>query len=820
MKYYFSLIFVFLFFAVSLNAQTVNSNYMDGMLYFQLEASYPMEQVHVGENDVVDRNDFPFLDTLFQKYGVNKVVRPFYLFGNEKLLRVMEVHFDKMELADEFVSELSAFEQIAYAEKVPLHRLMSTPNDPYYGIVNNRNWKWHLDMIKADSAWTLQSGKSYIKVAVVDGFVWGDHPDLQMDSANLCTVSYNTSSGGYTYSVGSASPPSSVTQNSSETAYSASHGTHCAGLVGAKNNNNIGIASIGSGVTVMGVAATSARYLQYVLYGMQGVQWAAQNGARVITMSFGGSSPSNTQELLMQTCYDAGIVLLASAGNEGDEDNNIIYPAGYNTVISVASVDGDGRLSYFSQWGVGRADIASPGGFIAYNNGSATYPNILSTTYNLSYVMRYFGFSGTYYDGMQGTSMACPLAAGVVGLMLSKDSSLTPDAVKKRLQMTATPLNSNSEHTIDGYGYINAYAAMLYKYALFTEQSKYFSKDSNWSDSVYVSTSESWTLTEIPSWLKVNKTSGDSGITMLVMTTLSENTGAVRTGKITISTANAGSATMAVTQANYPFILNITPKEIVFESGRQQRDTICVSSTVEWTYDNPTTWLASDTLSITDDSTIIVLVTRSTNTWGRNRSAYIVFTAKGMPNDTVYVMQKMADYISLSSAVKNIGAYEGDTVSVTVYSNVNWTISGDSGSTWLKPNITAGKDTMQVLFTVLESNTTADSKTASFNITNGSINKSVTIKQPSCLGVEEIEQSEVPAMSIYPNPASSQVQISFTEMITEIQVTDLLGKIVCQKEVSGNETVLDVSSFPQGIYLVRGSKDSQTVAVSKFVKKN
>ena len=223
MKRVISLVFLLVFF-YSAYSQTVNRSYMDGVLYFQLSPAYPWEQVHVGENDLVDRNDFPFLQTLFEKYGVNCVVRPFHLFGNEELLRVMEVHFDSIGKIDAFVDELSGFEQISYAEKVPLMRPMYKPNDPYYGIVSNRNWKWHLDLIKADSAWEIQRGKPNIKVAVVDGFVWGAHPDLQIDSSNLCSVSYSYG-GGYSYSVGSATPPSSIGQYSNETAYNASHGT-------------------------------------------------------------------------------------------------------------------------------------------------------------------------------------------------------------------------------------------------------------------------------------------------------------------------------------------------------------------------------------------------------------------------------------------------------------------------------------------------------------------------------------------------------------------------------------------------------------------
>ncbi len=799
-----------------LRAQTIDKNYIDGHIYFQLESSYPWEQIHVGDNDVVDRNDFPFLSELFQRYGVKAVLRPFHLFGNEQLLRIMEVHFDQMERADEFVAELNAMEQISFAEKVPLMRIMYRPNDPYYGTVNGRNWKWHLDMIKADSAWNIQKGMPYIKVAVVDNFVWGDHPDLQLDSANLCSVSYSYGSG-YSYTVGSANPPSSISQSSTEDAYGASHGTHCAGLVGAINDNNVGVASIGGGVTVMGVSSTNAKYSEYILYGMQGVQWAAEHGANVISMSFGGT-PSSAQQLLMQTCYDAGIVLLASAGNEGDEGNDIIYPAGYSTVISVASVDGDGRLSYFSQWGTGRADIASPGGFIAYSSSSGpTYPNILSTTYNPAYLLYYMGFKGTYYDGMQGTSMACPLAAGVVGLLLSADSTLTPAEVKERLQMTAIPLNSSSEHTIDGYGYINAYAALMLKYVTVSSQEIFFPKTKDCIDSVMVSASESWVLTGLPSWLSVSKTSGDSGRTKLYFTTLSDNDGnSVRTANIYLTgIGDAGTVELLVSQTNYDFIRRISPKNIGLGSDKQQRDTIGVFATVEWSLENAATWLTAEVQQVTADSSRVVLVTRSSNSWGKNRTAHLIFSSKGMTDDTVFVTQKMANFISMSAVTKTIGAYEGDTVSASIYSNVHWTISSND-TDWVQASVNGGSDTVQVVFTALQSNTTGSTRSATFQITDGSITKSITIRQPSCVGVKEREQTS--AVNIYPNPAHHQLQVRFKEDVTELQVTDLLGKQIYHENVSGNEFTIDVGVYPPGIYFIRGSRNARTVAVGKFVK--
>ena len=183
--------------------------YQDGVLYFRLTSDFPMNTLRFDDNDVLRTSELPMLSGVFEKYGVNLLLRPFHLFGNEELMHTLEVRFDRMEAIDSFLLELQGFECVALAEKVPFMRLMGSMNDPYYGTVSGRNWKWHLDMINADSAWMIQTGKPYIKVAVVDNFIWEGHPDLQIDSANLCTVSYSRIDG-YQYKVGTASPPSTI----------------------------------------------------------------------------------------------------------------------------------------------------------------------------------------------------------------------------------------------------------------------------------------------------------------------------------------------------------------------------------------------------------------------------------------------------------------------------------------------------------------------------------------------------------------------------------------------------------------------------------
>ena len=455
---------------LGLRAQTLDPNYVDGHLYFKFVDSYDF-QFRVNEDTRIEPQEMKQYSSLFAQYGVTLITRPLYAFNDPVTERIIRLEFTNYRKIDEFIAALEALPEVEYAERVPLPHILVNYNDPY----SSGSWgsagpyQWNLTMINAQGAWDAQVASSSIKVAVVDNAVWGSHPDLQISSSNLC--SYGS---GYAQT-GNANPPTSVSQtetcssnyfyygNGSCESYDWSHGTHCAGMVAAKNNNGVGISSIGggdgtsgSGLTLMGVrAANNSGYLYYT---SNGVTWAANNGAKVISMSFGGSSSSQSEQRSYTNLYNNGIILVAAAGNEGDGDNYKSYPACYTGVISVASVDYNGKLSYFSQYGTGKADIAAPGGF--YNTSRTN--NILSTTYCKSQYDRIIlgtALTGQYYDGMQGTSMACPTVAGLCGLMLSAYPQMTPDQAQTCLQSNAHALTTGS-NTIDGNGYIDAAASV------------------------------------------------------------------------------------------------------------------------------------------------------------------------------------------------------------------------------------------------------------------------------------------------------------------------------------------------------------------------
>ncbi len=552
---------------VGLRAQTWDPDYIDGHLYFKFVDSYDF-QIRVEDDTRIEPSEMKQYANLFAEYGVTLITRPLYAFNDPVTERIIRLEFTQYKRIDQFIAALEALPEVEYAERVPLPKLFVTYNDPLYSSTWGTSYgayQWNLTMINAEAAWAAQVASSNIKVAVVDGAVWGGHPDLGIASSNMCSFASGTAS------VGNSAPPTSVSQsttcsynnfyNNNCPAYDWSHGTHCAGLVAAKNNNGVGISSIGggdgtsgSGLTLIGVRAADNNDNLY--YCSNGVAWAVNKGANVVSMSYGSTSSSNSERQAYQSYANNGVVLVAAAGNDGDGDNAINYPAGYTSVISVASVDKNGKLSYFSEYGSGRADIAAPGGFY---NANSSYSNILSTTYCTNQFNRISGFTalqGQYYDGMQGTSMACPTVAGLCGLMLSAYPSMTPAQVKSCLQSTAIDLASGS-NTIDGNGYIDAEAAVNCAKSLaaslratpsaVTIASGGGSKTSSITSATSIS--GNWTATCSNVAFTISPTSGAGGgaTTTMTITAAANETGAPITGTITI-TQGAQTATISVTQ--------------------------------------------------------------------------------------------------------------------------------------------------------------------------------------------------------------------------------------------------------------------------------
>ena len=439
MKTFYSIILSFTVFVSSLMAQTYNKNYIDGKLYLKFKNEFKI-QLNTNEKGNINLSAIPLLKAVSEKYDISKIFKAFnFKKINENLNNVYVVEFPDYLITDKLVNELNKLPFIDYVEKVPLYELAYKPNDPLYNAANgNRNWNWHLDMIKADSAWNIAMGNPNIVACVIDNAIWKEHEDLK----DAIIESYNTIDG-----TSNCNPPENLHENRVW-----NHGTHTAGLLAARNDNGIGVASVAGGISL--IAVRFAMDNGNLTLPTAAYNWVAnKDNIDVISMSIKTTSYSSTEETLFQNLYDNGVVLVAAAGN--DSISEINYPAGYSSVISVASVDGNLNKSAFSNYG-STVDISAPGGFMADAFGNlSTSISVLSTswTYPINTANQ---FTSSYYETLKGTSMACPIVASVVGLMLSCNPDLTPAEVKNCLLTTVTPDTSSYEI---GAGIVNAKGA-------------------------------------------------------------------------------------------------------------------------------------------------------------------------------------------------------------------------------------------------------------------------------------------------------------------------------------------------------------------------
>jgi subtilisin family serine protease len=271
---------------------------------------------------------------------------------------------------------------------------------------------WGIEKVKAPAVHSKGSTGSGIKVAVLDTGILLNHPDLQVSGGYDTTGkgSYNDDNG---------------------------HGTHVAGSIAALNNT----------IGVLGAAPSAKLYAVKVLNSagsgtysniIAGIEWAINNDIDVINMSLGGSSGSTALEQACNSAYNAGVLVVAAAGNEGTSSGSnecIGYPARYSSVMAVGSITSSNVRSSFSSTG-STLEIMAPGS------------NIYSTTYNGSY--------GT----MSGTSMACPHVAGVAALVWSAKPSMTNVQLRNALNLTANDMWNDSWRY--GNGLVDALAAYNY----------------------------------------------------------------------------------------------------------------------------------------------------------------------------------------------------------------------------------------------------------------------------------------------------------------------------------------------------------------------
>lgn len=310
------------------------------------------------------------------------------------------------------------------------------------------------------AAWTLTYGNPTTAIAVIDTGVHWSHPDLAaniwMNAGEIPSNNIDDDNNGFIddvrgYDFVETAIPCPVGEDclieDNDPDDFHGHGTHVAGIAAAVRNNNIGISGACPQCRIMAIRAGFGGGLEYDDI-IQSVDYATNNGAKIISMSFGGGPYSQLLDTQLSLAYSNGIVLIAAAGNNGWRPS--IFPANLPQVLSIAASDSTGSKSWFSNFG-GSVDLTAPGEDII----STVPPTDPSAMCSIP--------ANNCYNIYSGTSMATPLVSGIAGLILSRTPSLSPDQVYSILRTGVRTLPfSQLQRDYIGTGIADASVAVSY----------------------------------------------------------------------------------------------------------------------------------------------------------------------------------------------------------------------------------------------------------------------------------------------------------------------------------------------------------------------
>ena len=286
--------------------------------------------------------------------------------------------------------------------------LCATINDP---LSSNQ---WELDALGLYKAWDITVGKPEVIVAILDSGINKKHSDLQ--AANILNG----------YDAVERTPGVDRDYNG--------HGTKIASIIAAVQNNSIGISGMSPGVTILPIRLLSENGYIYSSDFINAVYYAADAGAAVINMSFGGYTYSALEEEAVRYAHGKGCILTAASGNEGnvaDKAGLKAYPASYDKVISVGAVYSDGTVCEFSQYN-DSVDLVAPGADITVASQSNRFVTEIGTSFATAYI-----------------SAVAALARSAI----TESASLNSD----EFLSLVIKLNGKKRNDRSGYGFIDAF---------------------------------------------------------------------------------------------------------------------------------------------------------------------------------------------------------------------------------------------------------------------------------------------------------------------------------------------------------------------------
>ena len=347
------------------------------------------------------------------------------------------------------VEQVAALPEVAHAEPDYVVYANGRPDDTHFGSL------WGLENIgqsggtagadiSAVAAWDQATGDGSLVVGVIDTGIDYNHPDLAanmwVNPGEIAGNGIDDDGNGYVDDVHGIN----AITGSGDPMDDHSHGTHCAGTIGAVGNNGRGVVGVAWDVKLMALKFLGASGSGFTSDAIEALAYATDMKSnygvniRITSNSWGGGGYSQSLADAIAASNAAGMLFVAAAGNDAlDNDINPHYPSSYGAanVISVASSDRNDNSSWFSNYGATSVDLAAP--------GSAIYSTV----------------PGGGYSTKSGTSMATPHVAGAAALLWGHQPNLSVADVKATLLQTVDPLDAFSGRVLTG-GRLNVQAAL------------------------------------------------------------------------------------------------------------------------------------------------------------------------------------------------------------------------------------------------------------------------------------------------------------------------------------------------------------------------
>jgi len=346
---------------------------------------------------------------------------------------------------------LAASTAVTTAETNIVRLPASAPNDPYYGL------QWNMGSIGLSAAREISDG-SGVTVAVVDtGVAYENYhnpcdgndyalaPDL---AATIFVPGYNA------FDTGPDCHPND----------DYGHGTHVTGTIAENTDNGYGTAGIAPGASIMPIKVCgndpkTHKYDCPEANIADGITWAVDHGADVINLSLSGEQQSDVETEAVSHAKDAGVVVVAAAGNGGADgigDNHLQFPAAIEGVISVGAVGVLGIRATYSNYGVGasgqKMDLVAPGGDpISEGSNSVIWQQTYMSCTAATDFTVFPAATGCY-----GTSMAAAHVTAVVALIESKYPDVNRTQVRTILTCSAEDLGDPGPDLQYGAGLVRA----------------------------------------------------------------------------------------------------------------------------------------------------------------------------------------------------------------------------------------------------------------------------------------------------------------------------------------------------------------------------